>query len=94
MGLLSEQDIIGLRVITKMGTHIGKVLHVVIDADTLEIAKIEVRPSNLAKALVRGALMIPRSSIISIDKDGVIVQDAVIVAKEQATVSSAVAAMD
>ncbi|HLD20023.1 MAG TPA: PRC-barrel domain-containing protein [Patescibacteria group bacterium] len=90
MALASDKNILGLRVITKMGASVGKVRHIIIDTDTLELANIEVAPSNIAKALVRGSLLIPKSGIVSINEKCVVVHDAVISPKEHAPVSSPV----
>lgn len=94
MAFVSEKNIIGLRVITKMGTSLGKVRHVVIDTELLDLAKIEVTPSNIAKALVRGPLLISKSNIVSISEKCIIVHDTVVFSQEQSPVSSPVIAID
>lgn len=94
MAFVSEKNIIGLRVITKMGTSLGKVRHVVIDTELLDLAKIEVTPSNIAKALVRGPLLISKSNIVSISEKCIIVHDTVVSSQEQSPVSSPVIAID
>ncbi len=94
MALASDKHILGLRVITKMGASVGKVRHIIIDTDTLDLAKIEVAPSSIAKALVQGSLLISKSNIISINETCVIVHDAVISHKEHSRVSSPVIVAD
>jgi len=90
--IISAKQIIGLRVETKSGQHLGRVRDFNLDADTLEIKTVYARPKNIAKELVSGDLIISRNLIISVDEKRMIVDDLLArgLAKEKAVQQVAV----
>ncbi len=67
-------DLIGLKVKTKKGSKLGKVLDYVLDVETFTIHQLVVR-RPATKALLDPELIIPRSEIIEINDFEVIVKD-------------------
>ena len=66
--------VLGNKAITESGRKLGRVSDVVIDIDTLFIAKIYIG-SGFVDTLVKGDLIIPISKILGITKKAVIVSD-------------------
>ncbi|MBU4421598.1 PRC-barrel domain-containing protein [Candidatus Parcubacteria bacterium] len=73
--ILSLKKIIGLKVETKSGRHLGHLRDLDLDTETFEIVKIYVRPSGIVKGLVAGDLIISKSNVISISEEKIIVDD-------------------
>ncbi len=71
------KDLRGIAVETRSGDRLGRLVDIELDQETLEVATIIVRPSRLAETLVRSALRIARSQVVSIAADRIIVDDAV-----------------
>lgn len=75
--ILSAKKIIGLSVETKSGQYLGRIRDFEVDADTLEILRLLVRPVGIIKGFAAGDLIMAKSSVISVDKKKIIVLDLV-----------------
>lgn len=73
--LISAKKLIGLRVETKTARHLGRVRDFDIDADTLEIRKIYIRPAGIVKGLTDGDLIVAKSAVLSVDENKMTVED-------------------
>lgn len=75
--IVSAKQLIGLRVETKSGQYLGRIRDFEIDADTLEILRLFIRPVGIIKGFAAGDLIIAKSSVVSVDKEKMIVLDLV-----------------
>jgi sporulation protein YlmC with PRC-barrel domain len=73
---LRDDDLIGLRVETTAGEHVGRVIGFVMDTDGGMIVQYRVRPPGLLAALLPGIreLLIHSSQVVSIDTQRMIVE--------------------
>ena len=73
--LISSKQLIGIKVETRSGQHLGQVRDFEVDTEALAIQKFYVRPSGIVKGLVGGDLIINKNSILSINEEKIIVED-------------------
>lgn len=73
--LLSSQNLIGLQVQTRSGENLGHISAFDIDADTLSIIRVYVRPRGLVRSLTQGDLIIRKNQIIYLDNQKMVVED-------------------
>lgn len=73
---LRDDDLIGLRVETTTGEHVGRVIGFVMDTDGAAIVQYRVRPPGLLAALFPGIreLLIHQAQVVSLDAQRMVVE--------------------
>lgn len=72
--MLSKKDLLGLRVETKNGRSLGRVVDVYINSDVHEVEQYEVEQNILGGWLGR-KLLIHRRQVVRLDEDKMVVED-------------------
>ncbi len=75
---MTNREIINLRVETKSGQALGRVVEFEIDALTGKIVSYRVKSSNVIRGLFKDELIINQSQVISLTKEKMIVEDNVV----------------
>jgi sporulation protein YlmC with PRC-barrel domain len=73
---INSRRLLGLSVVTKSRQELGKVRSIDIDTESGRLTTIRVNPRGLVKGLLEEELLVDWSQVISIDEDGLIVDDA------------------
>ena len=75
---MTNKEIINLRVETKNGQALGRVVEFEVDSLTGKITNYRVKSSNVIKDLFKNELIINQSQIVSLTKEKMVVEDGVI----------------
>lgn len=75
---LKKEELIGLPVFTQRGDNLGRVSDLEIDAESHLVFKYHVKSSGLIKGLFEDKLLVDRQQVISLDKEKMTVEDAVL----------------
>lgn len=80
---MQENDLIGLRVETRTGQRLGRIVHFEVDVETQQVSKYHVAGQKLVADLLGRALLIDRHQVIAITAEKMIVEDLTIEAAER-----------
>ncbi len=81
MPTLSSNDLLGLRVQTESGEHLGKIVGFDMDADQQQMTCYRVKSTQILTGLFRGQLLVRSDQVVSISKKEMVVVDSLL--KEQ-----------
>jgi sporulation protein YlmC with PRC-barrel domain len=73
---LTEKQLVGLKTKTKSGQFLGKIIGLEINGDNLQIEKIIIAQSPLAKKILGDKLIIDRSQVVEVTETEMVVEDA------------------
>lgn len=79
---MQENHLVGLRVETKSGQHLGKIIHFEVDPETQQVAKYHVASTKIVANLFSAALIIDRRQVIEITSERMVVEDLVVEGRE------------
>lgn len=72
---MTNKEIINLRVETKNGQNVGRVVEFEVDSLTGKITSYRVKSNNVIKGLFKDELIINQSQVISLSKEKMVVED-------------------
>jgi sporulation protein YlmC with PRC-barrel domain len=72
---ISSKKLLGLTVITKSGTELGRLDGFAMDTDFQSISEYYIKPEGLVEGLVKGKLIISRGQVLDISAKKMVVDD-------------------